>query len=343
MKKILLWLIIFSVLLGLSVPSFAYTLVQPPAYYVEPFKDSYILTPKLKTSTMNSKWKSIWNDFVSIYKGNKSGHYLITIENNKLRFFVLSSNAQLKSTTSSKTAFMYIPYDNSFMYLLDFYLPSGDFMGGTYPPDDWGTYLVDVGGPIIKSSLPTTNRKISAVLDLNSKHLYINDDLGMLNIYHNLRINYQYSDGSQAFETYTNTFSKGDSFSIPSPALDGFESSISTISGQMGNSDLNYTVTYTPLSSSSSNSAGSGNTSDGNSSSSGSDNTSDGNSSSSESSNISDGNGKEDYIAFDSETITNSINLLHNNLKPITNIALYGMLVLISIFAALEIIHKIAL
>lgn len=51
---------------------------------------------------------------------------------------------------------------------------------------------------------------------------------------------------------------------------------------------------------------------------------------------------KEDYIAFDSETVAGSIDLFCNNLKPIANIALYGMLILFSVFSALEIIHKIA-
>jgi len=51
---------------------------------------------------------------------------------------------------------------------------------------------------------------------------------------------------------------------------------------------------------------------------------------------------KEDYIAFDSETVAGSIGLFRNNLKPIANIALYGMLILFSVFSALEMIHKIA-
>lgn len=51
---------------------------------------------------------------------------------------------------------------------------------------------------------------------------------------------------------------------------------------------------------------------------------------------------KEDYIAFDSEIVAGSIDLFRNNLKPIANIALYGMLILFSVFSALEIIHKIA-
>ncbi len=51
---------------------------------------------------------------------------------------------------------------------------------------------------------------------------------------------------------------------------------------------------------------------------------------------------KEDYIAFDLETVAGSIDLFRSNLKPIANIALYGMLILFSVFSALEMIHKIA-
>lgn len=66
-------------------------------------------------------------------------------------------------------------------------------------------------------------------------------------LFYTLKIDYLYSDGTQAFETYTNTFSEGDSFSITSPTLGGFKPSLNTISGQMGNADLSYTVTYTPI------------------------------------------------------------------------------------------------
>lgn len=52
---------------------------------------------------------------------------------------------------------------------------------------------------------------------------------------------------------------------------------------------------------------------------------------------------KDNYIAFDLDTVAGSIDLFRNNLKPIANIALYGMLVLIGVFVVLDIIHKIAL
>lgn len=84
-------------------------------------------------------------------------------------------------------------------------------------------------------------------VDFGDKPFKMSDDLGSFNVQHNLTINYQYANGIQAFETYTNTFSEGDSFSISSPSLGGFKPSLNTISGQMGNTDLSYTVTYTPI------------------------------------------------------------------------------------------------
>lgn len=49
-----------------------------------------------------------------------------------------------------------------------------------------------------------------------------------------------------------------------------------------------------------------------------------------------------DFVAFDKESIENSSELFRNSIGSITNVALYGMLVVLGIFVVFEVIHAIA-
>ena len=61
--------------------------------------------------------------------------------------------------------------------------------------------------------------------------------------YHKLTITYQYEDGT-VIKTYTNNYRNGDTYSVTSDKLPGYEADVATVRGTMGNFDLNYTVTY---------------------------------------------------------------------------------------------------
>lgn len=432
MKKFLVLLIILLSLVGFSVISFA---VDPSSLnYVIEVDGHYELKTPIKTSTFTGADLTFWNDFMDAYSGKSS--YVPVVTYNRIsnatifRFFLLAPQKYMLKRNHSDDSIGLSGHLDSFR-MLSISVSTGSIYEHASVEPIYSGYLI--------SQLPSfyvfygksqlcSNWKLGADSYANDyvKYVYWNKpfkfttDKDIQAVKHRLNVYYQYSDGTQAFETYTNTFSEKDSFSISSPSLDGFKASVAIISGQMGNTDLNYTVTYTPIShcitinyqyedgskaledysgtfskgqsysiptptikgyipslniisgemgtsdlfytviftkiketdsSSSSSSSSGGNSSSsgssgnsgGNSGSSGSSGNSSGNSGSSGSGSTSNGNTKEDYIAFDSETIADSIDLFRNNLKPITNIALYGMLVLISIFAALEIIHKIAL
>lgn len=62
---------------------------------------------------------------------------------------------------------------------------------------------------------------------------------------HKVNISYVYADdGSQAHEPYTSDVAEGDSFEVPSPAIEGFTPDIVKVSGTMGDDDLTYIVKY---------------------------------------------------------------------------------------------------
>lgn len=66
-------------------------------------------------------------------------------------------------------------------------------------------------------------------------------------IKHTLTIQYQYEDGAQAHEPYTAQLAEGEPFRVDVPVIDGYKPSINVFTGQMANTDLNYTVTYTKI------------------------------------------------------------------------------------------------
>lgn len=62
-----------------------------------------------------------------------------------------------------------------------------------------------------------------------------------------LTITYQYEDGSSASEPHTETLKEGETYSIPSPTLEGYTASQSTVTGIMLAEDVSITVTYTKV------------------------------------------------------------------------------------------------
>ncbi len=62
---------------------------------------------------------------------------------------------------------------------------------------------------------------------------------------HTVTVNYVYEDGSEAAPTVKVELETGDPFVIPSPKIAGYTPNYSSITGQIGKYDLNYTVTYT--------------------------------------------------------------------------------------------------
>ena len=69
---------------------------------------------------------------------------------------------------------------------------------------------------------------------------------------HTLTINYVYAqeeesegDPIQAYDSYTNEFAKGDTYSIESPKIEGYTPYKATVEGEMGTEDITETVTYT--------------------------------------------------------------------------------------------------
>lgn len=64
---------------------------------------------------------------------------------------------------------------------------------------------------------------------------------------HTVTVNYVYEDGSEAAPTVKVELQDGDPFVIPSPKIDGYTANHTSITGQIGKYDLNYTVTYSKV------------------------------------------------------------------------------------------------
>lgn len=52
--------------------------------------------------------------------------------------------------------------------------------------------------------------------------------------------------------------------------------------------------------------------------------------------------GEGDFIAFDEESLSSSSEIFRNSLGSVVNVALYGLLIVIGVFAVFEIIRSIA-
>lgn len=61
---------------------------------------------------------------------------------------------------------------------------------------------------------------------------------------HDLTINYQYSNGTEAVGTYCGSFDEGTTYDIPSPVISGFVPDKISVIGTMPNADVTETVTY---------------------------------------------------------------------------------------------------
>ena len=62
---------------------------------------------------------------------------------------------------------------------------------------------------------------------------------------YNLTVNYVYIDGTTALPSYTSLVPYGDTFSVPTPELEGYTPNTLTYDGTMPARDLIYTVIYT--------------------------------------------------------------------------------------------------
>ena len=63
---------------------------------------------------------------------------------------------------------------------------------------------------------------------------------------HNLTINYIYTNGQEAAPVYSAELAEGESYSIPSPAVEGYAPDRLTVDGTMGAADVLETVIYNP-------------------------------------------------------------------------------------------------
>lgn len=61
---------------------------------------------------------------------------------------------------------------------------------------------------------------------------------------YNVRIHYIYEDGRIAAPTYNETYEAGSSFSVKSPEIAGYTADYSTVSGEVVDQDVDWTVTY---------------------------------------------------------------------------------------------------
>lgn len=147
---------------------------------------------------------------------------------------------------------------------------------------------------------------------------------------HSLTIYYQYEDGSQALEAYYGAYTEGQSFQVFTPLIEGYAPSNPNVTGIMGDANLTYTVIFKPTKES------------GNSSSSSIENIYPSASDSVFGSLGDDFFDEGDFVAFDEESLSSSSELFRNSVGSITNVALYGMILVIGVFAVFEIVHKIA-
>ena len=102
-------------------------------------------------------------------------------------------------------------------------------------------YYVD--SPVITGYTPdpATVSGTMNTSDVNVTVTYTENPAGT----HTLTIRYVYADNTQAANTYTHAYAEGMDYAVDSPDVPGFRPDPATVSGMMGTSDVNVTVTYT--------------------------------------------------------------------------------------------------
>lgn len=271
MKKFTVIFILIISLFQFSVFSYAVAVIDGgmPSITVLPFvtktDSSYIIDFPVNKSDFSSADLDFWNDFKDALSG-KSSNIAVMIYSRfleKMCFVVLEPKSYHFTYSGSTYSRTYIvPDSGKTIRSMSVNVSTGSIVQSVtnanilmHDPNNSkvsasGGTFVFFGGENLKNN-PSSSTYSDRVVYYTYKDLppKFSGDLSdlELDLFYILKIDYLYSDGTQAFETYTNAFSEGDSFSIPSPTLGGFKPSINTISGQMGNTDLLYTVTYTPI------------------------------------------------------------------------------------------------
>lgn len=166
-----------------------------------------------------------------------------------------------------------------------------------------------------------------------------------------LTIHYQFEDGTTALDSFTDSFEQGQSFQVFTPLIEGYAPTLHNIRGEMGNTDLTYTVVFKVIAKPEIPSS--------------SENTSSETPAppveesskptppqvSTSAPRIQDSVfsswgddflDKEDFVAFDEATLKDAEGMMKSSIGSITSIALYGLLLIIAVFAVFEIIRAIA-
>ncbi|MBQ8828097.1 MAG: DUF4366 domain-containing protein [Clostridia bacterium] len=105
--------------------------------------------------------------------------------------------------------------------------------------DDKHTAMVNPDGSVYKSGC------IASYLNMGGIRPAMWIDLKTASLGGNtLTVNYIYSNGKTAFESYFAAISPGEAYSITSPAANGYKADKETVSGTMGDEDTVITVTY---------------------------------------------------------------------------------------------------
>lgn len=141
-----------------------------------------------------------------------------------------------------------------------------------------------------------------------------------------LNILYLYENRTQAFPPYTTTLKIGESFSVPTPTLEGFTPSATDIWGKIDGKDLSYTVVFfknsTPPSSSedSSSGSGSGDSSSGGSSSGGS-------------------QAGSEYVIWNPQIMKSGFQNITNQAGSAFNIGIWVFLMIVGIILAVKLVR----
>lgn len=239
MKRIFPFLIACSFLLAFSIPSFAASSVAPSSLnFIHEVNGYYEFNIPVDLSGFDREIFKFWNDFLDVYNNESSDLIpfigLSAPDQSSCYFTLLDPGSYYLGNYS--TYHDNILTNNSFTnpYVLVINLSDGSLSFLLKNTSFHFSYLLSDSNLFCKNLSSYNPSKLNYFMSVNwdNKPLKIVSQNNPSFIY-TLSIQYQYEDGSQALESYNNTFEEFESFSIPTPKIPGYSPSIDVVSGQM--------------------------------------------------------------------------------------------------------------
>lgn len=178
MKRFFVILVTLVCILGLSIPSFAYSEVSASSCDYLTYDedgDFYALNTELKASELNDDERKYWKRFTDALMNKSDDNYIVFFTGTSFGFLVMSSDTTFENSSSGNYAVVRVPA-LGYRSQQGFLNITGEPSGSQYTSGPHASQFPSC--TIIKTSFSPIPSKVSRIVDFNGKQLQIKDDIG---------------------------------------------------------------------------------------------------------------------------------------------------------------------